>query len=217
MKWHRIALKEADIIIANSKFVQNVARSYGVEAEVVYPFLMLENYAAKTGKKEYITLVTPCVRKGVEIFLKIADKLPNKKFLAVGWSEKTRELKKRKNIEYVPWVDDMRLIYSKTKILLVPSIWYEPFGRVVIEAMYNGIPCVVSNRGGLPEAVGNAGIIVDDVFNINAWIDSIKKLEADKNFYEELSKMSEKWAIRFVFDKQFKKLKKVLKKSRMFC
>jgi glycosyltransferase involved in cell wall biosynthesis len=33
-------------------------------------------------------------------------------------------------------------------------VWEEPFGRVAAEAMINGIPPVVSNRGSLPHVVG---------------------------------------------------------------
>ena len=41
-----------------------------------------------------------------------------------------------------------------TRILLVPSTLEEPFGRVAAEAMINGIPALVSNRGSLPHVVG---------------------------------------------------------------
>ena len=33
-------------------------------------------------------------------------------------------------------------------------MWDEPFGRVAAEAMINGIPPLVSNRGSLPHVVG---------------------------------------------------------------
>ena len=41
-----------------------------------------------------------------------------------------------------------------TKILLVPSVWDEPFGRVAAEAMINGIPPLVGTRGALPDVIG---------------------------------------------------------------
>ena len=41
-----------------------------------------------------------------------------------------------------------------TRILLVPSVWEEPFGRVAAEAMINAIPPLVSNRGSLPHVIG---------------------------------------------------------------
>jgi glycosyltransferase involved in cell wall biosynthesis len=43
--------------------------------------------------------------------------------------------------------------FSAIDVLVVPSIWPEAFGRVVIEAASAGIPSIVSDRGGLPELV----------------------------------------------------------------
>jgi glycosyltransferase involved in cell wall biosynthesis len=43
--------------------------------------------------------------------------------------------------------------YRKARFLMVPSVWFEVFGLVVVEAMYQGIPVIASNIGGLPELV----------------------------------------------------------------
>jgi glycosyltransferase involved in cell wall biosynthesis len=43
--------------------------------------------------------------------------------------------------------------FALTRLLLVPSVWEEPFGRVAAEAMVNAIPPLVSNRGSLPDVV----------------------------------------------------------------
>jgi glycosyltransferase involved in cell wall biosynthesis len=43
--------------------------------------------------------------------------------------------------------------YERVDAVVVPSLWEEPFGRIVIEANAHGKPCIVSNRGGLPELV----------------------------------------------------------------
>jgi glycosyltransferase involved in cell wall biosynthesis len=44
--------------------------------------------------------------------------------------------------------------FGLTRLLLVPSAWDEPFGRVAAESMINGIPPIVSDRGSLPHVVG---------------------------------------------------------------
>jgi glycosyltransferase involved in cell wall biosynthesis len=46
-----------------------------------------------------------------------------------------------------------RSLFEKIDVLVVPSLWHEPFGRVAIEAMAWGIPVIASKRGGLPEIV----------------------------------------------------------------
>jgi glycosyltransferase involved in cell wall biosynthesis len=43
--------------------------------------------------------------------------------------------------------------YERVDLLVVPSIWNEPFGRVVIEAYSHGVPVFASNMGGLPELI----------------------------------------------------------------
>jgi glycosyltransferase involved in cell wall biosynthesis len=48
---------------------------------------------------------------------------------------------------------------NRHRFLLVPSLWEEPFGNVVLEGLACGCVPIVSNGGGLPEAVGKAGLI----------------------------------------------------------
>ncbi len=104
----------------------------------------------------------------------------------------------------------MAEIYSQTKILLAPSIWPEPFGRVCVEAMVNSIPCIVSNRGGLPEVIGDAGITISNIFNIKSWIKAINILNENTQLYQAFSKKSEQRAKKFDFEKQYKKFKLIL-------
>lgn len=42
-------------------------------------------------------------------------------------------------------------------VLVVPSVWHEPFGRVVQEAFAVGVPVIGSEAGGIPEAIGPDG------------------------------------------------------------
>jgi len=51
-------------------------------------------------------------------------------------------------------------IFVDTDILLVPSLWYETFGFVVLEALSFGVPVIVSDNVGAKDIVGDGGIIV---------------------------------------------------------
>ena len=42
----------------------------------------------------------------------------------------------------------------------MPSAFHEPFGRVAAEALINGIPPLVSDRGALPDTVRGAGRVL---------------------------------------------------------
>ena len=52
--------------------------------------------------------------------------------------------------------------WRRSSIALVPSIWPEPFGIVVIEAMAGATPVIASRIGGIPEIVvdGESGMLV---------------------------------------------------------
>ena len=42
-------------------------------------------------------------------------------------------------------------IYQLSDLTVVPSLWSEPFGKVVIESMACGVPALASSVGGIPE------------------------------------------------------------------
>jgi glycosyltransferase involved in cell wall biosynthesis len=53
--------------------------------------------------------------------------------------------------------------YQSLDALVLPSrstpSWIEQFGRVLIEAMACGIPCVGSDSGEIPHVLGDAGLV----------------------------------------------------------
>lgn len=99
------------------------------------------------------------------------------------------------------------------KILLVPSLWFEAWGIVVIEAHLRGIPVIASNAGALTEAMlgleyvvpvypiqgerdDEGNYIVPDQ-NVSPWIESVNRLMSDKAEYERVSsevrRVTERW------------------------
>jgi glycosyltransferase involved in cell wall biosynthesis len=44
-------------------------------------------------------------------------------------------------------------LMGSSSVVVVPSVWPEPFGRVALEANYLGVPVVASRTGGLTEIV----------------------------------------------------------------
>lgn len=70
----------------------------------------------------------------------------------------------RENVRWLGHQPRARVLelLGRAELLVVPSIWQEPFGRVVIEAFARGTPVVASDLGGLGQLVedGRAGRLV---------------------------------------------------------
>jgi glycosyltransferase involved in cell wall biosynthesis len=53
--------------------------------------------------------------------------------------------------------------YRKFDIFVGPSVWNEPFGMVIVEAMASGLPVIATRGGGVPEIVkdGETGLLTE--------------------------------------------------------
>ena len=146
-----------------------------------------------------ITLVNANINKGVQQFLELARKMPERKFLGVlPYYGELRIPPAPSNVEWVPFNDDIRTILKRTRILLVPS-YYESFGRIAVEAMLNRIPVVYSKPNpnsvypggsteGLHEWIQPVGIGCNRD-NLDEWITSIRSLD-NETAYSELAEHS---------------------------
>jgi glycosyltransferase involved in cell wall biosynthesis len=56
---------------------------------------------------------------------------------------------------------DLVAALNEHQVLVVPSVWQEPFGVVALEAMACGCVPLVSRSGGLPDAAGAAGVVFE--------------------------------------------------------
>jgi len=67
-----------------------------------------------------------------------------------------------RNVRFLGFVDP-DTVYRAIDVLVVPSLWEEPFATTVLEAFMHGVPVLVSRRGGLPEAVeaGRTGLVYE--------------------------------------------------------
>ncbi|MCG7531143.1 glycosyltransferase [Psychrobium sp. MM17-31] len=159
-KDNRLAIESADEVIANSKFMaKEIKDRFGRVAKVQYPFIdpdrlkkafadVVDNIPPE---QKGIVLLGDSKIKGVDIVKKLADDLPLEKFYI--FSRAVEEPLRAKNICYMPWVRSPEHAFKYAKLVVMPSICQEAYGRVAAESLALGIPCVVNNIGGLPEAV----------------------------------------------------------------
>jgi glycosyltransferase involved in cell wall biosynthesis len=64
------------------------------------------------------------------------------------------------SIQFLGYQENTKQFFEELDVLAVPSA-NEPFGRVIIEAMANGIPCIAADAGGAPELIehGQTGLL----------------------------------------------------------
>lgn len=74
--------------------------------------------------------------------------------------------KKYTHISYCGFLNEKEVasLLDRSDVLLCPSLWQEPFGRVVLDAYMHGLPVIANNSGALPELVHNrkTGILIDN-------------------------------------------------------
>ncbi len=74
---------------------------------------------------------------------------------------------------------------NRHRILLVPSLWEEPFGNVALEGMACGCIPIVSDGGGLPDAVGKAGLCFERG-NLKMLVSTMKRVIKDSSLQKQL-------------------------------
>lgn len=133
---------------------------------VIHPPVFAERYKVDRGKK--VTLVNLYERKGADTFYALAERSPDVSFLGVKGGYGKQEMRHDlPNVEIMDYTPDIREVYKKTKLILMPSK-YESYGRVACEAAASGIPAIVSDTLGLREALGDSGTYLDPT-DVGAW------------------------------------------------
>ncbi|MBC8167631.1 MAG: glycosyltransferase [Bryobacteraceae bacterium] len=219
-------LRHADAVVGVSEYVAEYARKFGGLEATHVPISLLEAGATEPNTanfgNQYVSMVNPCAVKGIDIFLALADQLPQVKFAAVPMWGTTPEdyaaLLTRANVTILPPVDNIDELLSQTKVMLVPSVWAEARSRIVVEAMSRGIPVISSNAGGLPEAhlgvdymlpvnlirhyqrsvdmnmVPLAEVPAQD---IGPWKNALERLVTDRAHWTEISERSQRAALQY--------------------
>ena len=205
---------EPDVIFAVSDFTRGELRKrFGKESHVLYPLVGADRYRTRR-RNEFVAMINPVQVKGVEIALELAERLPQQEFLFVeGWGTDPAfvgRIERLPNATYMSKQMDMRTVYGRTRVLIVPSQWQEAFGRVVVEAQASGIPVIASRTGGLPEAVGDGGILIDEYRNPARWLSALQGLLEDRSSYQSLSEKAIENTRRFGLRRELDRLVGIL-------
>jgi glycosyltransferase involved in cell wall biosynthesis len=150
-----------------SQFLTDVYREkMGLISTPIEPPIDWSTVVAPMESRAFVTFVHPAPHKGLLVFARLADMLgsrrPDIPILVVQSGQSGGSLNGIPGLDFAAYPQIMAApavptpsdYFALTRILVVPSVWEEPFGRVAAEAMINAIPPIVSNRGALPQVVG---------------------------------------------------------------
>jgi glycosyltransferase involved in cell wall biosynthesis len=203
-----------DAVLTPSQFLSDLyRRAIGLESTPIPTPIELADVVAEDHDPILFTMINPSREKGVMVVARLAEELSVRRpdipllfiesrgsggLLVAAGLAGGFDLRRHENLMFSPSVPRPKDIFAPTRALLVPSVWQEAFGRVAAEALLNGIPPIVSDRGGLPEACNGAGFVMPlppevtpetehpvEPEVVAPWIELIERLEGDAAFYAE--------------------------------
>lgn len=206
-----------DAVVVPSDFSKNHYKNKIDLACTVIPCLMKPEMVLANSPPEdrrYVTFINPQPHKGVFLFTQIARILaklrPEIPLLVIEGRGGASflgstgiDMSEVRNISIMPNTPHPIDYYDKSRIVLMPSLCEETFGRVAAEAMMGGIPVLASNRGSLPEICGDAGLVLDvpekytpesritvTEKDANPWVEAIIRLWDDEKYYAATAEKS---------------------------
>jgi glycosyltransferase involved in cell wall biosynthesis len=160
-------IRRAAGIVAIGHHMSGYIREHaGVAAEVIHPPIYGSPPYKQLGSfdRGWVLMINPCLVKGIDIFVALAEQLPEYEFAALrGWGTTradTARLARLPNCRLLENVPDIEEVLANTRVLLMPSLWYEGFGLIAMEAMLRSVPVIASDSGGLLECKKGAGYVL---------------------------------------------------------
>lgn len=233
----KLLSQSAAIVAIGDHTARYIRQHLGRHVDVIHPPIYGAGPFALYGSFEggSVTMVNPCAVKGFSIFFALTESLPAQSFAALpGWgttAEDLRSLQACPNVTLLRNCKNIDHVLKHTRLLLVPSLWFEGFGLIVVEAMLRGIPVVASDAGGLVDAKLGTDFIIpvcpieryEPVYDdqglpkavlprqdLAPWTAAMQALVADRDLYARESAAARQAATKFVNGLQSTRLEELL-------
>jgi glycosyltransferase involved in cell wall biosynthesis len=165
-------------LVSISEYVKKILKIHGHESKVIPNIIDVGKFrkasaefsGSKAGKEKLLKISyfgTLSNYKGPQILLKAIVGLkvrcdlygngPLKDELLAFIKENDMDASVHEHIPY----DEVPKKYAESDVIVFPSIWPEPFGRIAIEGIAAGKIVIGSKIGGIAETLNNAGIFFD--------------------------------------------------------
>jgi glycosyltransferase involved in cell wall biosynthesis len=197
-------VRHVDSFISPSKFALKKHHDLGLEIPIRHiphflprveePTDRAESRSSTPDQRPYFLFVGRLEKiKGVQNLIPIFKQRRDLDLLIAGEGEYKRQLQAQAgdfaNIKFLGNLSqtELRDLYRGAVAVVVPSICYETFGIVILEAFSEKTPVIVNNLGALPEVVQDSGggLIYNDQNELTV---SIEKLAADPALRNEFGR-----------------------------
>ena len=229
-----------DKIICVSEFVTQQIPDGGDKSETVYNAIdvqhfldakPLEREAIGLSKEDFVIVYSGRLNKDkgilplVEAICTLTD-IPHLKLLVVGASAYGKDTVPtpfiqqlqaaaapiRDKIVLTGFIDyQLMPAYLKmANIAVVPSLWEEPFGLTVVEAMAAGLPLIATRSGGIPEICEGAALLIERDNCSDQLVTAIRNLYQHPEQCQQLSDAAQQRVKQFDKESYSKKFFKAL-------
>jgi glycosyltransferase involved in cell wall biosynthesis len=198
----RKALSEADKLIAISNFVKQELQKANIKTEIEVVHNPMPNWKPQKQKKHNGLILFAPGRlekyKGFHLLIKAMPEILKKRKDAVLWiagdgnyREQLKRLIKKLNLEQHVLMlgrlpqEELKQRYYDCDVVVFPSIWLEPLGRIPLEAMAVKKPIVASDKGGIKEIAGKGNVC--DISNTEEFVKQILNKHKPLTFRPDLT------------------------------
>lgn len=213
-------LPEYKAILTGSEHMKLEYIKYGLKPTCVHLPITFDGYVEKVTPKPYWQLLflgrmenlkggelllnaLPQVKKSIARPLKLT--LAGDGPARSQWEQRARQLQEQcdcLDIEFTGWVNDTEreALFTSCDLLVVPSVWPEPFGLVGPEAGLRGIPVAAFDVGGISDWLSNGingHLASGNPPKINGLAEAIIKCLYDPLHYRSLCQKSIEIAFKF--------------------
>jgi glycosyltransferase involved in cell wall biosynthesis len=165
------SVKHVDLFLAPSAFTRIKHLELGLNVptvELPYFSSRCENQEVESsrhaGSLPYFLFVGRLEKlKGVQTLIPLFRRYDKAQLWIVGVGEYEAVLRRMaqdsSNIKFLGHQsgDRLRILYEQAVATIVPSIWYEVFGIIILESFARATPAIVRNIGGMPKVIEESG------------------------------------------------------------
>jgi glycosyltransferase involved in cell wall biosynthesis len=185
------AVTEVDTFISPTEFARQSHYRNGFPGKItVLPHFVPDEFIAAAGEKQSLAvhprpyfLVAGRLEKlkGVQILIDQFRRYRSADLLIAGTGDYERELKAQAHdLPHVRFVGrvlarELNVLYRNAIAVVIPSLVYETFGLVALEAFAQSTPVLVNNIGALPEIVaGGGGFVYNTGLELTDWMEKLR-------------------------------------------